>query len=505
MIERIARRLGLLGQVLTLVVLTVAVALSGSLATFRQVLLVRLDERIDNRLEQEAEELRRLAAGLNPVTGTPFAGDADSVLRVFFERNVPSDGEGFLAVSRGQVLHVTPAARPVLQDGALLARWSGLDSSERDRVRIDGRRFDYLAVPLVTDADGREAVFVVVEDYDSERAKIDEALLVELVVSGLALLAASAVAGVAAGRLLAPLRLLTAAAQQVTERNLGRRLPVPTGTDEVATLTRTFNAMLDRLDEAFEVQRDFLADAGHEIRTPITIVRGHLELMGDDPQERADTVELVTDELDRMARLVSDLLLLARARRPDFLQLAELPPDVLLEEVLEKARVLGQRQWLYDGSTDVLLCADRHRLTQAVLQLVQNAVQHGRPVGVIAVGSAASRDGVHVWVRDDGPGIPVDDQARVFQRFSRVGARRSDGAGLGLAIVCAIAEAHGGSVDLFSRPGKGATFVLTLPRAVADSTAAAGTRSLPVEPPGATSASGDSAPPTTPRRASPRR
>lgn len=118
-----------------------------------------------------------------------------------------------------------------------------------------------------------------------------------------------------AGRILAPVRPVRRAAAQLTEQDLTRRIPVQ-GRDDIALLAETFNAMLDRLERAFAAQRQFVDDAGHELRTPITIVRGHLELMGDDPAEQAETIRLVTDELDRMSRIVEDLLLLAKAERP---------------------------------------------------------------------------------------------------------------------------------------------------------------------------------------------
>ena len=178
------------------------------------------------------------------------------------------------------------------------------------------------------------------------------------------LLIASALAWVIAGRVLAPLRTLRTTAQAITETDLTRRIDVH-GDDEIAELGRTFNAMLDRLEGAFASQRAFVSDAGHELRTPITIVRGHLELLGDDPLEREETIALVTDELDRMARFVEDLLLLAKAEQGDFLHLAPLDLDVLTDELYDKATALADRDWRLAGSGAGRLTADRQRLTQA--------------------------------------------------------------------------------------------------------------------------------------------
>ncbi|SCF85008.1 Signal transduction histidine kinase, partial [Streptomyces sp. Ncost-T6T-2b] len=267
-----------------------------------------------------------------------------------------------------------------------------------------------------------------------------------------------------AGRILAPVRLVRTTAAELTEQDLTRRIPVE-GRDDIAALAETFNAMLDRLERAFAAQRVFVDDAGHELRTPITIVRGHLELMGDDPADREETVRLVTDELDRMSRIVEDLLLLAGAERPDFVrpepvQLAELTADVFV-----KVRTLGEREWVLDGVADREVRLDPQRMTQAMVQLAQNAVQHTVPGQRIRIGSRADAGRVELYVADHGPGIPPEDAEVIFERFRRGTSRRgtrTSGAGLGLAIVRAIAEGHHGGVELRRTEGGGATFVLTL-------------------------------------------
>jgi signal transduction histidine kinase len=194
-------------------------------------------------------------------------------------------------------------------------------------------------------------------------------------------------------------------------------------------------------------------------------VRGHLEFLDEDPAEREETIALVTDELDRMARFVEDLLLLARAEQGDFLHLGPLDLDVLTPELYAKAHALAERDWRLAGSGTGHLAADRQRVTQAVMQLAQNAVQHTQPGDRIALGSSLRNGNARLWVADSGPGVPAAERERIFDRFHRSGAgrRRSDGAGLGLSIVRAIAEAHGGRVELDSREGHGATFTLIVP------------------------------------------
>jgi two-component system, OmpR family, sensor kinase len=167
-----------------------------------------------------------------------------------------------------------------------------------------------------------------------------------------------------------------------------------------------------------------------------------------------------------MNRFVDDLLLLARAPRPDFLRLRPIDLDLFTNDLFAKARSLGERDWRLDGTGVGILVADQQRLTQAVMNLATNAVRHTREGETIWIGSSLVAGRARLWVRDDGPGIEPAEQGRIFERFAR--AERSpdpgaDGAGLGLAIVKAIAEAHGGEVELDSRPGVGATFTIVVP------------------------------------------
>jgi signal transduction histidine kinase len=256
---------------------------------------------------------------------------------------------------------------------------------------------------------------------------------------------------------------VTSTARSISESDLSRRIPVR-GHDEIARLTATFNEMLDRLEAAFETQRHFVDDAGHELKTPITIIRGHLELLEGEPDERRETLALVMDELDRMGRIVNDLLLLAKSEEPDFLGLETVDVEPLTNELEQKAGALGSRDWRLERRGRGIIVADRQRLTQAIVQLVQNAVEHTSEGDRISLGSAVENGEARLWVRDEGPGIPLDEQERIFQRFGRgAGARRAEGAGLGLAIVKAIADAHHGRVELYSRPGAGALFTLVIP------------------------------------------
>jgi two-component system, OmpR family, sensor kinase len=446
-------------------VLLLAVAIGASLLLARQILLQRLEDEVDASLRQETDEVRALATGSDPETGEPFGNDVAAVFETFARRNIPHEGEALYMFIPGQPAIVSAGPPERLdQDRELVRRWLDLRRSERGELDTASGPAEYLAVPLRVEGE-TAGVFVVANFVNAERAEVDDAIRVAALVSVSILILASAAAWFVAGRVLAPLRALTDSARTITDTDLTSRLPVK-GDDEIAELTTTFNAMLERLDTAFATQRAFLDDAGHELRTPITIVRGHLEVMGDDPAEREETMALVSDELDRMARIVDELVLLAKAEQPGFLDRAPVEVEVLTHELLAKAGALAPREWRVDAAADVMMTADRQRLTQAVMNLADNATHHTENGQEIAIGSSATDAEVRIWVRDRGTGIAPEDERRIFDRFARAsdGARPTDGAGLGLAIVKAVAEAHGGRVELASRPGHGSTFTIVLPR-----------------------------------------
>jgi signal transduction histidine kinase len=311
---------------------------------------------------------------------------------------------------------------------------------------------------------GATGALVVVTNVSRARAGLRDTMRTYTIVAALVLLMVTAVAFWLSGRLLAPLRTLRETADDITETDLSQRLPV-TGNDDITALTRTFNGMLDRLEAAFVGQREFLDDAGHELKTPLTVLRGHLELLEvDDPADVAETRLLLLDEIDRMSRLVGDLILLAKSDRPDFLRPQPVDVGVLTRDLVAKARGLGDRHWVADPAADVKVLADEQRLTQAVLQLADNAVKHTGPSDVVAIGSAATPTEVRLWVRDSGPGVPPEDRELIFERFGRSAVPPGDeGFGLGLSIVGAIVRAHGGSVTV-EDADPGARFVVTLPR-----------------------------------------
>jgi two-component system, OmpR family, sensor kinase len=435
-----------------------------SIVVLREVLLARAGERVDDALVQETEEFRRLARdGRDPRTGRPFGNDVRALFQVFLSRNVPGEREAFYTYVDGDLHDArwAPGLRrlKIAEIDALALS----NTVQRGEVELDdGGRIRYLVAPVETGGRGR-GVFAVAIDLSGEVDEVNDALRIAAGVSIGVLILASLLAWAVAGRVLAPLRVLRDTARSISESDLTRRIPV-NGDDELADLARTFNEMLERLEQAFASQKAFISDAGHELRTPITIIRGHLDVMGDDPRERRETLALVGDELDRMGRLVNDLLLLAKASRPDFLEPQTIDLDDLTRELFAKASALARRDWRLAAVGSGRIVADRQRLTQALMNLSQNAVAHTHEGDAVELGSELADGSVRIWVKDTGPGVPEHEQGRIFERFVRLnGGRHAEGAGLGLAITRAVAEAHGGRVVLDSSPGAGARFTVIIP------------------------------------------
>jgi two-component system, OmpR family, sensor kinase len=458
-------------RILIAYIVLLALAAALALLSFRHVLGLRLDDRVDESLQQEILELDRLVTdGRDPATGDPFES-LRTLFNVYRRRNEPGNEEAMVAYADGAFLWDNKARFPLdLLPAEQLADWRALSRREAGEGRrvtgtydtsLGEARFHVAQVRL-----GEEVgVFVVTALPATELEENRELLYYGGAATLVVLLIASGIAWLIAGRVLAPVQQLTETAHSISQSDLTRRIEVR-GRTEAADMARSFNSMLDRLEGVFRSQREFVQDASHELRDPLTICRGHLELLGDDPVERREAVAIVLDELDRMGRIVDDLQVLAEADQPDFLQPDWIDAGIFTDELASKASSLAPRDWMMDVSGEGAFFGDRHRLTEAVMNLGHNAVQHTVENDVVAIGMSLNAGEARMWVRDTGSGIPVSDQERIFERFTRgrTSHNRYRGGGLGLAIVKAIAEAHGGRVDLESRLGEGSTFTIVIPR-----------------------------------------
>jgi signal transduction histidine kinase len=459
------QRRGLLDSMRARIVLAVVLLLAGSAAAsilvLRSVLLNRLDAQIHENLRREVEEFELLLSGLDPSTGQPF-GNLESIFDVYFSREVADEGESLFAFV-GQRLYESARAEGAADPTRIpntTEYWLSLTSREEGRRDTSAGEARYLALPL--ELGDQTGLFVVANFPALERSEIDDAVRTQALTQFATIAVASLVGLLLAGRVLRPLRSLADTAQSISETDLTRRIPVR-GDDEASRIAVAFNDMLERIETAFATQRQFLDNVSHELRAPLTVIRGHVELIDleEDPEELQSTISLVTDEIERMNRLVEDLLVLARAERPGFVSLEPVDIAELTEELYRKSCVLCTREWTLVETANVVTLADAQLLTQAMLQLALNACQHTNDGTPVRMGSRVSDGHVCLWVHDLGPGVPREDAERIFERFVK-GPHRREGSGLGLSIVSAIAQAHGGSARVAPTP-LGARFELTIP------------------------------------------
>lgn len=419
----------------------------------------RIDRTIESRLTQEINEFQDFRAG-HPDTPKPFTS-ADLLLTSYLQRNLPDPEEmnwSFPISGRPTYVGEPDSA---LQHSTAFINLVGELKNTGGRRSLDIGGDDYRIVVLPVRQGERAGAFVATHNVSASRAGLRELMVTYGLLAALSLILIAGLASWIAGRLLRPVRRLRDTARGITDGDLGGRLEV-TGHDDLSDLQRTFNNMLDRLESVFVTQRQLLDDAGHELRTPLTVLRGHLELV--DPTDAADvgaTRVLLLDEVDRMSRLVDDLLMLAKAKRPDFVETHPTDVDALTQGIYDRAWALADRRWVFDGTAAGEVDLDEQRITQAALQLADNAVKHTSVGDDIGIGSRLTDGHLELWVRDTGTGIPAAVQDTMFERFQR-GERTGDGFGLGLSIVRAIARAHGGNATLDDTES-GATVRISIP------------------------------------------
>ncbi len=298
--------------------LLTGLALAGAGLAVYLVQSNRLDDQANSAIAIEMAQFQRLErAGIDPGTGDPFA-DSTDLMRSALESNVPQDNEALLAFWN---------RRPQLGQGGAsnqLSEYEPFVSAVRARLdaggafRLDTPLGPVLAAVQSVHGASSDGALVVAYLLEPQHAALRSLMRTYTVVAAIALLLVTAGAWLVASRLLRPLHQLRETAREISDTDLTRRLET-TGNDDLTELAQTFNAMLDRLESSFTTNRQFLDDAGHELRTPITIVRGHLELIdADNPGDVKATRDLVLDEIDRMTRMVEDLIVLSRADQPDF-------------------------------------------------------------------------------------------------------------------------------------------------------------------------------------------
>lgn len=274
------------------------------------------------------------------------------------------------------------------------------------------------------------------------------------------------------GEALAQLETVTQVATQITQADdLSRRIPVAAmAEDEVSRLIQAFNQTLERLEKLFATQRRFLADVSHELRTPLTVIKGEVGLMRLTNELDEESLRSIEKEVDRLSRLVGDLLLLAQAESGQLpLELKSVELDTILLEVIQQMQVLasGKVNLRLEEIDQVMVNGDRDRLKQVILNLVSNAVNYTPAGGEVRLWLSKIDQRAYLKVEDTGPGIPPEDLPYIFDRFYRGDPSRkrteNSGFGLGLSIAKWIVDRHGGQIEVESQVGKGTRFTVWLP------------------------------------------
>ncbi|MFD1535010.1 HAMP domain-containing sensor histidine kinase [Pseudonocardia aurantiaca] len=354
--------------------------------------------------------------------------------------------------------------RDTLMSGLLPAPGQSIVVPQTAITRADGSTVQAVLVASGAESDGRNVVLLLAVPLTGVKDATDTLVFYLLWGVPLLILVAGLATYLFAGRALRPVEAIRRQVAAMNEKDLEQRVPVPIARDEVGRLAETMNAMIARLQDAQGVQRRFVADASHELRSPLATIATGLELMQKGVSDPS-TVTALRGETQRLNRLVEALILLARA---DERGLQPRREEVDLDEVAEAERGRpAEGSVVAEVRTEpVRVVGDRGQLARVVRNLVDNARRHARSRVVVTV----RRDGPSavIEVADDGPGVPAADRARVFERFVRLDdarARADGGSGLGLAIVSEVVAAHGGTVTVEEGPNGGALFRVRLPAA----------------------------------------
>ncbi|MCW5953989.1 MAG: HAMP domain-containing protein, partial [Propionibacteriaceae bacterium] len=307
-------------------------------------------QRVIGDLGRAPDEVARLAEGNDPETGEPFTG-VEALLRASMQRVVHPPSEGSFAILDDRIRWTAPdgVLLRAEDDPELVAAVMPLASGDhvvQGDLTTALREYRYIVVPVHGAVGDPAGALVRVADMGMERAILQPVYLTYSLIAIGTLLLVAMLIWLVVGRLLRPISWMRQTAERITETDISQRIGVR-GNDDLSALAVTVNGMLDRLESAVGAQRELLDDVGHELRTPLTIVRGHLELMdAADPGDVTATRTLVLDELDRMRRLVDDLLTLAKAEQPDFVVTEPVDVARLTDETLAKASSLGERHWV---------------------------------------------------------------------------------------------------------------------------------------------------------------
>jgi two-component system OmpR family sensor kinase len=377
------------------------------------------------------------------------------------------------------LLVVTGSHRPLVNSGVRLEDAAGNNAVHNPvtapagfaNATVSGVTYRVLSAPI-TDSSGRRVGLFQAALSDQTSQQVAARVAGALGIAGLLVVFAGVALSIVVGRAsLSPLRRMASDAAIITHAAPGRRIAYDGPRDELGSLADSLNAMLDRLERAYADQRRFVADASHELRTPVAILRGNIELLRAGKLSESDAEEslaMIDSESTRMTRLLDELLSLARLEGA-VREFQPLEVCTMLQEGAARARKLGDRVISVKCASGLWVNGDPDLLDQALVNVLKNAVAHTSDGGHITLGCSATSTHAMMTVSDDGPGIPQRDLDRIFDRFYRghgEGPRpsASGGAGLGLAIAKRLVDLHAGTMSAANAETGGARFTITLPR-----------------------------------------
>ena len=438
-----------------------------NLSELAEAFLTTLDAEVK---EQSGPDALKLAAQV-AITEHRFR---DHVFGVF-------DAAGNLVVSSQDVPSVNPAREP--SPNALLSSSSFqrfLDASSRsDRLlgEVKTDKDSYRSFSRHFSSAGKTYTLVILQSLRAQEEMLAEVILTFMWVIPFAILLASAGGYFLVRKSLAPVVAMSSQAGRIGAANLHERLPVQNEKDELGYLARSFNRLLDRLSQSFERQQRFMADASHELRTPVAILRGEAEIALSQParsaEEYRESLGVLHQEAERLTHIVEDLFTLTRADAGQYpLQFRDFYLDELIAEGVHCVRTLalGKKISLsLENASESPIHADEALLRRMILNLLDNAIKYTHESGHVTISCRPAGEEYALSITDTGTGIPAALQPRIFERFFRADKARSraetdgGGAGLGLAISRWIAEAHHGRLELTRSDSSGSTFTAYLP------------------------------------------
>src|SRR5487761_1925779 len=406
----------------------------------------------------EAAAATNLGSQLSLFQQTSLSRSSTETLRAFSVRFLQTHplpaGDSVIISILGQGLVVTGSSAPLVANPRI-SPWFKVPPSTTVTfsVTLGGVPLEVVAAPIVSGTRPL-GTFIAASDLTPFSRERTNVLRLSLAEAAIALAVGIASAFFLLRRLLRTIGKITETAEEIGDGQLDQRLGDQASDDEVGELARTFDQMLDHLAAAMSSQRRLLSDVSHQLRTPLTVVRGHLEVLArtgaNNEQEVRETITLVVDELDHMRVLIDRLLMLGRAMEPDLLAREHVVLGDFLSSIIDAVSVIAPRRFELATFPELEIEVDREQLRGAIVNLLENSIHATSESQRISLGEMQDNEtGEHeIVVEDEGPGIPRAARAAALQRFSRPGARDEDGSGLGLAIAKAVALAHGGSISL---------------------------------------------------------